>query len=234
MNLEISKRLVIIPTYNEAGSVEQVISDIRDHYRDLPILIVDANSPDSTIDIVTSIKEHDKNLELFIEQKKSSLSKAYKLGIKWGLENNFENFIQFDADGTHSASDLKEFLGTRGDYYISGVRNSDNPQTPIRKFITFAARTLINTIFGYNLKDPTSGLNAFSAEFLKKFDVNELTESGYFIQIQLKILAKRYNSNFIETPIYFGKRINGKSKVRIKIMFETFKALLEFYKAERK
>lgn len=43
--------LVVLPTYNEAGNIENVLERVRNAVPDASILVVDDNSPDDTADL---------------------------------------------------------------------------------------------------------------------------------------------------------------------------------------
>ena len=66
-----TKKLVVIPTYNESENIADIISDIIK--LNLDILIVDDNSPDNTSKIVMEHKEFDSKVFL--------LSRKEKLGL---------------------------------------------------------------------------------------------------------------------------------------------------------
>ena len=49
------KHLVVIPSYNEAKTIENIVNEFFNLYSDISILIVDDSSPDGTADIVRNL-----------------------------------------------------------------------------------------------------------------------------------------------------------------------------------
>ena len=88
------KSLIIIPTYNEAENIEDVINKILSLQNNNFILVVDDNSPDGTSNIVENLKKDNTHkLFLITREKKDGLGSAYKVGFKysnfvWGCNVN--------------------------------------------------------------------------------------------------------------------------------------------------
>ena len=73
------KSLIIIPTYNEAENIKDVINKILSLQNNNFILVVDDNSPDGTSNIVRNLKKnYDDKLFLITREKKDGLGSAYK------------------------------------------------------------------------------------------------------------------------------------------------------------
>ena len=100
-----TKKLVVIPTYNESENIADIISDILK--LNLDILIVDDNSPDNTSKIVMEHKEFDSKVFLLSRKEKLGLGSAYREGFQKGINMKYEYFIQMDADFSHRVEDLK-------------------------------------------------------------------------------------------------------------------------------
>ncbi len=230
-----SDTIIIIPTYNEAFAIQKICNELLNTLKSADILIVDGASKDNTTQIISKLQENNPRVFLLKEDKKTTLSKAYKSGISWGYERRYKNFIQFDGDGTHDPRDLSNITFEDISYYKSGTREiSKSPQSIYRKLITEFSKSLVNLLFKTDFKDPTSGLNIFSKKFLDQLDLANLSEAGYFIQIQLKVLAKKTETNFSEFPINFGKRWHGSSNAKFSVILDTLVGLFKFYISNEK
>ena len=64
------KTYIIIPTYNEAENIKNLVDNIFDHYHDINIMIVDDNSPDGTGDIADSLSKKYSSLCVIHRSKK--------------------------------------------------------------------------------------------------------------------------------------------------------------------
>lgn len=80
-----SKRLVIIPTYNEIENIERIVRDVFSQKHDFHILVVDDNSPDQTAQKVVELQQEFPE-QLFLEKRKgkAGLGTAYIHGFKVG------------------------------------------------------------------------------------------------------------------------------------------------------
>ena len=91
-----SKALVIVPTYNEADNIINIIESVLSLSLDFNILIVDDNSPDGTGFLVQSFAlKNSKKVFLLSRDNKDGLGKAYTDGFNWALKNNY-NYITKD------------------------------------------------------------------------------------------------------------------------------------------
>src|SRR3989344_5505374 len=82
---------VIIPTYNEAQTIERLLRDVRGEFSGIPnhefkILVVDANSPDGTGGIVKTAKKKYPEIELLAEKGQRGLGLAYIAGMNYARE----------------------------------------------------------------------------------------------------------------------------------------------------
>ena len=93
------KRLVILPTYNEAKNIVKTIDMLLALDISLDILVVDDNSPDGTGDLVRS--HYQDYVIVKTRPKKDGLGSAYVFGFNWGLKHNYDLFLQMDADLSH-------------------------------------------------------------------------------------------------------------------------------------
>ena len=101
------KSIVIIPTYNEAENVVNIINKVLSLPVSFDILIVDDNSPDGTASLVNKlIRKIDNKIYIINRPNKVGLGKAYKEGFLWALEKQYEYIFEMDADFSHNPSDL--------------------------------------------------------------------------------------------------------------------------------
>ena len=105
------KICVIIPTYNEEKSIEQVINDyiIQQHVE--TIIVVDNNSNDNTVKIA------EKAGALIIKKNENKgFAHSYIMGLKEGLRTEANLFLTTEADGTYNGYDVQKLLS-----YIQNV-----------------------------------------------------------------------------------------------------------------
>ena len=98
------KVLMIIPAYNEAMNLENVVEDIKTNFKEADILIVNDCSKDNTLEVIKKLE----NVEYVDLAINLGYSYAVQTGLKYAVEYNYDYLIQFDGDGQHLASEAKK------------------------------------------------------------------------------------------------------------------------------
>lgn len=224
---------VILPTYNEAENVTQIIPAIFQQAakisgsHDLHVLVVDDDSPDGTYAVVKFLQRKYKNLHV-IGGTKRGLGDAYKRGIKHALRYlSPDAIIQMDADGQHDPEKLPHFiaLSNSGFSLVIGSRLAPGGETPDfslwRKFLSHFGNWLIRRLGGVRkIHDCTSGFRCIRADVVKECNLTRLSTRGYSFQSSLLCEMMRHNATFIEVPILFKPRMHGTSKLAFRDQLE--------------
>jgi dolichol-phosphate mannosyltransferase len=223
------KILVIIPTYNEADNIDQVIELVervarRSHSYVFSLLIVDDRSPDGTAKHVKTLQKQFNNIHL-LSGDKAGLGRAYIRGLSYTLKHlDFEVCILMDGDLSHNPEDIPALLkaiNAGADYvigsrYISGgAVSGDWPLIRIinSRIANFVARKLVGITD--NVTDLTGGFKAIRREALEKIDLNSLNVRGYIFQVSLLHAFIREGFVVREVPITFSNRTRGTSKLKL-------------------
>lgn len=223
------KILIVIPTYNESQNIEKLIGSIFSISKnglDIHILVVDDNSPDGTAEIVTKIKEaYPHRLNLLLRDRKLGLGTAYISGFIWGLERGYQLFVEMDADFSHNPHYLPQMINkiNSHDFIIAsryikggGVKGWGVFRKTISRFGSIYAKTIL----GIPINDLTGGYNIWKREVLNGIDLGNVKSEGYSFQIELKYRAHMRGFRFVEFPIIFEDRFQGKSKMSKRIILE--------------
>ena len=217
------KSVVLIPTYNEAKSIESLLNDLGN--LGLDIIVIDDNSPDGTASLIKSLNYS--NVRLIENGAKSGIGAAYLAGLELALKDGYDVIGTMDADGSHLANDLKKMLdaaatcdvvmGTR--WIIGGsVHNWSLRRRILSQFGTWYARKALSLPF----KDLTGGLRVYKGSMLRKLNLNSIRSNGYCFQIEMIRACSSINSVIKEVPITFIEREQGESKMNAKIVIEAF------------
>ena len=124
---------VIIPTYNNAATIEKVIIGVQDYINN--IIIIDDGSTDNTQDV---LKKFDSLTVIKYEINKGK-GWAIRKGFEEALSQGFEYAITIDSDGQHFPNDIPNFIETiknNPDSLIIGSRNIEADGMPSKN--TFA------------------------------------------------------------------------------------------------
>jgi dolichol-phosphate mannosyltransferase len=222
------RRLIVIPTYNEAGSIEALLNSIFDTVHGCEVLVVDDGSPDKTAEICRRLKEKHHYLHLMERAAKSGLGSAYRAGFAWALEREFEEIIEMDADSSHQVTDLMRMIDAKahdsevglviGSRWIKGGATQNWSKT--RKLLSRTANVYVRLMLGMGIQDSTSGLRIYSAATLRDINIHQIRSEGYSFQIEMTRAARKTGAQILEVPITFKERENGVSKMSKKIVRE--------------
>ncbi|MFN4244659.1 MAG: polyprenol monophosphomannose synthase [Brevinematia bacterium] len=224
--------LVVIPTYNEADNIVDLVNAVLDSFDKADVLVVDDNSPDGTAEIVKREFGNNKRVNLIVRQNKKGLGRAYVEGFKWGLEKGYGYFLEMDADFSHDPREIPNFYSYLQEYdvvigsrYIDGIRvlNWNLKRLIISQLGSLYARV----VTGLKLTDMTGGFNGYRAKVLESINLDKIDSNGYAFQIELKFRAYVKGFKLYEIPIIFKEREKGVSKMNKSIIFE---AILECIK----
>jgi dolichol-phosphate mannosyltransferase len=219
------KILIIIPTYNEKDTIENIITKIFSINKNYHILVVDDSSPDGTSLIVEDLKKKWKNIFLIKRPMKSGLGTAYCSAFKWAINNNYEKVVQIDADLSHNPKDIPVLIKESdlydlviGSRYITGINVVNWPLS--RLFLSYFANIYAKIITGLPLYDSTAGFKCFNIYVLKTINLDKIKSNGYSFQIEMNFITWINNYSLKEIPIIFYDRTVGASKMSKKIIFE--------------
>ena len=223
-----AKRLVIIPTFNEASNISVLVPRLFKHISELSILVVDDGSPDGTSELCVNLKQKYPNLHLLNRGRKSGFASAYIQGFRIGLANGYTEIIQMDADMSHRVRDLAKMIDAKnafanpdviiGSRWIKGGSTENWPFQ--RQLLSRTANLYAEIMLGLHVADCTGGFRIYSAEILRKINLNQIKSEGYSFQIEMTRAAKRAGATIIEVPITFRERESGVSKMSKAIVRE--------------
>ena len=225
-----SKKLVIIPTYNEKENVQQMIDTVMNLPLNTDLLIIDDNSPDGTAALVKAAQpKYPQRLHLLERAGKLGLGTAYIAGFKYALEHNYDYVFEMDCDFSHNPDDLQrlydecELKGADvavGSRYKSGVNVVNWPMG--RVLMSYFASKYVRLITGMPVNDTTAGFVCYKADVLRAFDLDKIRFKGYAFQIEMKFTAHKMDFKVAEVPIVFTNRVLGTSKMNGSIFGEAF------------
>jgi len=215
-----SHAIVVIPTYNELGNIEQIIRSVLSLENNFHILVVDDNSPDGTAAVVRKLAPgFPGKLFLEVRAEKAGLGTAYIHGFKWCLAHNYDYIFEMDADFSHDPADLPRLLKacqngadmSIGSRYISGVNVVNWPMK--RVLMSYFASVYVRLVTRMKIRDTTAGFICYKRKVLETLDLDRIRFIGYAFQIEMKFKAHLKKFVIEEVPVIFTDRSNGVSKM---------------------
>jgi dolichol-phosphate mannosyltransferase len=224
--MDSSKALVIVPTYNERATIEDVIGKLFGAAAEqVDLMVVDDGSPDGTGDIVRGVAEGRDDIHLIERSEKLGLGSAYVTAFRWALERDYWAVVEMDADLSHDPTDVPRLLEALpgadlviGSRYVAGggTRNWGRARRVLSKGGNLYARLWL----GFDVSDSTAGFRAYTTDFLRSQDLGGVASEGYSFQVEMTRRVFRSGGVIREIPIVFIERELGTSKMSRRIVLE--------------
>lgn len=220
------KAVIILPTYNEAGNIEKIITEIFSITKNLTnwfinVLVVDSHSQDETASLVKRLQKEYSGLYL-LETEKKGLGRAYTEGFTYAIDKLSAYLIfEMDADLSHDPKYLPNFFKEieKGADFVIGSRYIKDGSIPKdwgihRKFFSYFGNLIFRLGFmNFKVTDWTSGYRAIKTWLIKDAFNHIKNYSGYVFQVALLDSAIKKSAVIKEIPIHFVDRKAGQSKI---------------------
>ena len=225
------RTLVVLPTYNEAGTIEEVVERALASTREPDLLVVDDNSPDGTGAIADRIAAGEQRVRVMHRPVKGGLGPAYLAGFRRGLDEGYDALIEMDSDLSHHPEDLPRFIARAGAAdLVIGSRYTEGGATenwsPFRRALSRAGTAYAKLLLRLPLSDATSGYRLYRREVLDAIDLSQIKTQGYAFQIEMAWRAWILGFRLEEIPITFTERREGTSKMSKRIVAEALGRVL--------
>lgn len=160
------KILALIPAFNEADSLPQVVEELRRLRPSVDILIVDDASSDRTAAVLPQL-----GVRWLRLCTRMGVGSAIRAGLRWAQPHGYDGVVRLDADGQHPADLLEALLSPlvegRADAVVGSRYKADRGgyrgPWPRRLALRLLAVTL-SLLMGKKVTDPTSGFWAFGPD----------------------------------------------------------------------
>lgn len=199
--------LIVMPAFNEAGSIGEVIREVHSLMPNQPVLVVDDGSSDETVNLARAA-----GAMVLVLPFNLGVGGAMRAGFRFALSHGFDAVVQLDSDGQHNPSDIPALLaglsnadlvlGARfagvGDYKVSGPRSWA---------MTLLSKAL-SSLCKANLTDTTSGFKASGIKALELFAVDYPAE--YLGDtVEALVIAAKHGCIIEQIPVAMRPRSAG-------------------------
>jgi dolichol-phosphate mannosyltransferase len=235
------RAVAVIPTYNEAVTIEAIIRGIRVSAPQVGIIVVDDNSPDGTADLVQGLIAEIDDLAIMRRPHKAGLGAAYRDGLRQAIDAGAEICIQIDADYSHDPRYLPAMISavehgfdlSLGSRYVPGGVTENWPTK--RRWLSRWGNRYAAGILGLAINDATAGYRAYaSSALINKMEFETVRSEGYGFQIEMTHRLVRSGGTIVEFPITFRDRTGGDSKMSQNIISEAFLLVLKLWVNDRR
>lgn len=206
------KICLLIPAYNEARTIGQVVSEARKVIE--YVVVVDDGSRDNTAQLA-----EDSGAVVIKHPVNRGKGAALRTGFQHVLDHGYDALITMDSDGQHDVNDIPGFLeafSKTGSGIIIGSRMQDISTMPaIRKFTNKFTSFVGSLLAHQKIKDSQSGFRLISSDVLRAV---ELETTGYEMESEILIKASRAGFRITSVPI---KTIYGQEVSKINPVVDT-------------
>ena len=220
------RALVVLPTYQEAENVAEVLRRLRAAAPAVDVLVVDDSSPDGTAAIAKAAGHELGGVDVLVRPTKSGLGSAYRVGFAEGLARGYDVLVEMDSDLSHDPARLPSLLRAVeagadlavGSRYVPG---GTIPNWPVhRRLLSRWGNRYADLALGLSVRDATSGYRAYRADALRGIDLDSVRADGYGFQIEMAYRVAGTGGEIVELPIEFVDREKGTSKMSFRIIAE--------------
>lgn len=218
------KLSVVIPAYNEEGSIESTIKSLvtalDNHNIDFEIVAVNDNSKDSTLTILEALNKADNRINFYTNKGPNGFGYAVRYGL-----NRFSGdcVAVMMADLSDDPNDLIAFYKLMvaenldcvfGSRFIKGGQTVDYPK--VKKYINRIVNTGIRFLFSISYNDVTNAFKLYKKETIEGLKPFIAPHFNLTIELPLKAIIRGYSYNVL--PNSWRNRQAGVSKLKIREM----------------
>jgi len=215
--------LVAVCTLNEAENIVPLLRQLRQTLPNADLLVIDDNSPDNTAKAAAQLLADDQKLQIHVRHQERGLGSAIREAMTKAVTDQFDFFINLDADFSHAPAQVPELLETAiqhpdadvviGSRYVPGGKIVGWPlrrrlmSGMLNRFATLCLRLPVN--------DCSGSMRCYRVAALRRIGVDNLQIDGYAVLEEVLLSLHENGSSFLEVPITFTEREKGKSKLSL-------------------
>ncbi len=176
------RTLVIIPAFNEAATIGDVVQSVPSEY---VVAVIDDGSSDET-----GARAAASGAVVVRHAVNRGLGGALRTGFLFALRGDFDTVVTLDADGQHDPREIPKFISALQsgvDVVVGERKTGDMPRA--RQWYNRLGRLVTSGLFGTKLVDTESGFRALSRRALEQM---ELTASR--MDISSEIIAEAHRA----------------------------------------
>ena len=219
------KVLVIIPAYNEEGNIENTVKDLNEKSPDCDLIVINDCSTDATKNVLKN-----KTINYIDLPVNLGIGGGVQTGYLYAMEHDYDIAIQFDGDGQHDASYIKDLIAPiesgHADVVIGSrfIEKKGFQSSAMRRMGINFLSGMIKLLCGVKVKDVTSGMRAVNKKMICEFARNYAQD---YPEPEAILSAGLMGARIVEVPVCMHERQNGVSSINtIKSVYYMIKVSL--------
>lgn len=213
--------LIALATFNERDNLASLLAEIHKAVPSADLLVIDDNSPDGTGRLADELATGNPRLQVMHRPAKLGLGTAILAGMNYALEQNYDWFVNMDADFSHHPRYLPALLSGMADHdvmigsrYVSGGGSENWPLS--RRMMSRSINALVSRLMRIPARDCSGAYRCYRVSKLREAQLERVRSRGYSFQQEVLYLCCKAGCKIGETPILFENRRAGKSKVDVR------------------
>jgi len=195
---------VIIPAYNEAEIIGDLVSKTRKFHPDFKVIVIDDGSKDDTV-----ARAIEAGAEVYSHPYNIGNGAAVKSGIRIA---DSDIFVFMDGDGQHDPEDIAKLLEHLPDFdMVVGARSFWGNASLVRALGNGVYNWLASYVAKFLIKDLTSGFRAVKADIARNFLYLLPNTYSYPTTLTLGVLRNGWSVKY--KSIRINKRLTGSSNL---------------------
>ena len=185
--------LALIPAYNEAAQVAQVVMGARAH---LPVVVVDDGSTDDT-----AARAEAAGASVLRQTPNQGKGVALRTGFRWVLEQGYQAVVTLDADGQHDPAEIPSFLEAYATSWADLIVGASDfrHMPPIRRLANTVGRWAFSWAIGQPIRDNQSGYRLIGRRLLEAILTSD--EAGFEFEVEMIVTCIRRGFSLEWVPI---------------------------------
>ncbi len=203
--------LIIIPAYNEAENLPEVLAELRRFCPEEVPLIVNDCSTDGTAALLPRLGVNYLSLPVNL-----GIGGGVQAGYRYALSNGYDAAVQFDGDGQHMAEYVHSLLepleNGQADFVIGSrfLEKEGFQSSAMRRFGIRFLSGLIYQLCGLRVLNDTSGMQAANREMIAYFAEHYAQD---YPEPEAILSAGLRGARIMEVPVRMRERHGGKSSI---------------------
>lgn len=209
-----SRHLAVVPAYNEAATVGDVVRSLHAVAPGFDVVVVDDGSTDATTTVAAEagarVIRHPFNL---------GIGGAVQSGFTFALENGYDYMVQVDGDGQHDPREIRKLIAAMDappavDMVCGSRFLTDDYEYPApisRRTGIHIFAFLLSRFIRQPVSDPTSGFRLYNRRAISLFARDYPHD---FPEVEAVLMVHHHRLRLREVPVRMHPRNGGVSSIR--------------------
>ena len=188
----------LVPAYQAAAHLGDVLTRITRTLPDLPVLVVDDGSRDATAEVARMFGAR-------VHSFAANRGKGYALLAGFDLLREYDGVVTLDADGQHPPECIPSFIAAFDETtdLVLGARARTPDMPAARRFANAMSSGWATAMAGQRISDSQSGYRLYGRRLLER---TPITPGRYEVETEVAVRAARLGFKFkeVEIPTIYG------------------------------